>query len=90
MAIRVNLNPLKAKTTFPYLRRTILCNNSDWADFYSNLSKARRRLGVVSKVMGKTGYTIRFREMMYKAVVYVFLLYGVERWVLTDSMMTVL
>ena len=90
MAIRVKLNPLDVTTAFPYLRRMGMYNNSDWAAFYSNLRKAHRIWGMVEKVMGKTGATIKPRLMVYKAVVWAVLMYGSEIWLLTDAMMTVL
>ena len=55
MAIRVKLNHLKVKTSFPYLIHTGTYNNSDWSSLSSNLYKFQRRWGVVAKVMGKTG-----------------------------------
>ena len=90
MAIRVKLNPLDVTTAFPYLRRMGMYNNSDWAAFYSNLRKAHRIWGMVEKVMGKTGATIKARLMVYKALVWAVLMYGSEIWLLTDAMMTVL
>ena len=41
-------------------------------------------------MLGKTGETIKAREMIYKAVVQEVLMYGIERWVVMDVMMTVL
>ena len=76
MAIRVNLNPLKATTAFPCLRHTITYNNSYWVALCSNLCKSKRRWGVVEKVMGKTGAPIKACAMVYKAVVQEMLLYG--------------
>ena len=45
---------------------------------------------MVPKVLGKKGDKIKAREMMYKEVVHAVLLYGSERWVVTDATMTVL
>ena len=65
-------------------------NNNDWEALYINLRKAQRRWGMVAKVLGKTGVLIKVQEMMYKAVVYVVLLYGSKILVVTDAMMMVL
>ena len=44
---------------------------------------------MVPKVLGKKGDKIKAREMMYKEVVHAVLLYGSERWGVTDSTMAV-
>ena len=90
VAIKVDLNPIKATTAILYLWRTIAYNNSDWADLYINLQKYHSRWGVVEKVLAKTGSPIKARTMMYKVVVHVVLLYPSEIWVVTDAIMTVL
>ena len=90
MAIRVKLNPLEAKASFPHLRRTVTYNNSDWEELYSNMWKSQRRWGMVANVMGKMGALIKAQLMMYKAAVQVVILYGSEIWVVTDVVMTVL
>ena len=40
--------------------------------------------------MGKTGLPIKAQKMIYKELVQAVILYGSERWVVTDAMMTVL
>ena len=90
VAIRVNLNPLKATTAFPCLGRTITYNNSDWVALCSNLCKSKRRWGVVEKVLSKTGAPIKVRAMMYKTVVQEVLLYGREIWVVIGAMITLI
>ena len=90
MAIRFDLNPLKANKAFHYLGHTITHNNSDWVELYRYLHKSQRRWGRVTKAMGKTGAPIKAREMMYKAVLYIVLLYGSEIWVATDSMVMII
>ena len=89
MAIRVKLDPLESKTAFPYLRSTVMYNNSNWAALYSNLRKAQRRWGMIEKVMGKTMESFKDRDMMYNMVVQAGLLYSSEIWMVTDEMMTV-
>ena len=69
VTIKVNLDPLESLSTFPYLCRTITCNNSDWEDLYQNMIKLQRSLGMVSGVLVKAGSAVWSREMLYKAVV---------------------
>ena len=57
---------------------------------YRNLSESQQIWGMVKKVMGKTGVTIKAPKMMYKVVVQVVLMYGSEIWVVANEMMTVL
>ena len=74
--IRVNLYPLEAKTALPYLGSTVTYNNSNCSTLYSNLRKSQRRWVIVAKVIVKTGVPTKAREMIYKSVVQVVLLYG--------------
>ena len=53
--IRVNMNPLGATHSLPYLGRPTIYNNSDWEDLYSKLSKTRKIWGIVEKLLGKMG-----------------------------------
>ena len=64
MAIRVNLNLFEGKNAFPYHRSTVTYNNIYWSKLYSNLRKAQRIWGLVAKVLGKIGETIKARAMM--------------------------
>ena len=59
-------------------------NNSNWVASYSNLRKAQRIWGMFSNVLGKTGAPIKSWVMVYKAVLHVLLLYGIEIWVVTE------
>ena len=70
--------------------RTISYNNSDWAAVYLNLRKAWRRWGMVSRVLKRTGETVRAQGAIFKAVAQSFLLYGRESWVLTGDILKVL
>ena len=89
VAIRVKPNPLKVRTSLPYLRQTVMHNNSDWVLLYSNLQKYQSIWGMVSKVMGKTGLLIKARVNIYKAVLQAVLLYERKRWVVTYVMMMI-
>ena len=57
---------------------------------YQNLRKARMRWGVISRLMVKTGATVRAQGMMYKAVAHLVLLYRSESWVVTGIILKVL
>ena len=51
--------------------------------------KDQQRWGVVAKVLGDMGKTIKDRAMMYRALVQVLLTYVSKIWVVADAMMTV-
>ena len=74
----------------PYLGRTITYKNINWSALYHNLEKARRRWGMVLRVLEKTGEAVIDREIMYKAVVQTMMLYGRESWVIAYKIMKVL
>ena len=90
MSIKVNLDPLESAATFTYLVCTITYNNSDWAALYHSLGEARRRWGMMSRVLDKSGVTVRDRLIMYKYMVQTVLLYVRKSWVITDAMVKVL
>ena len=75
---------------FPYLGRTIVYNHSDWPAVFHNSSKARRRWGVILKVLTNTGEMVQDRGMMYTAVAQKVLLYGSKSWVVTEAMLKIL
>ena len=90
VAIKAKTEPLKEKTVFLYLWRTEMYNNSDRKALYSNLPTFQRIWGMVAKVLVKTGEPIKVYRMIYKMVFQAVLLYGSEKWVMTDAMMVVL
>ena len=77
-------------STFLYLGRTIVFNNSNWASLCQNLRKAQRHWGMVPGVMVKAGKTVRAREVFYKSVVQAVLICGSEIWFIADTMMKVM
>ena len=54
---------------------------------YRNLRKAQRRWGVISRVLEKTGATVRSWGMIYKAVAQSVLLYSSDIWVVMGDML---
>ena len=73
--IKVNFDPLEPVVAFPYLGRTIVYKNSGCAAMYQNLVKARRWWVMVLGVMDNTGMLVQVREIIYKAVVQMVILY---------------
>ena len=73
--------------SFPYLGCTVVFYNIDWLDLYGNIMKSQRQLGVVVKLITNTEATVRVWAMMYKAVVWMVLLYGRNSWVVTEVML---
>ena len=86
----INAETLPSSEDFPYLGRKIAYNNSNWAAVYQNLRKARRRWGMVERVMERTGAPVQTWGYMYKAVVQSVILYVREIWVVTGDMLKVL
>ena len=70
------MEPLEPTADFTYLGRTITYNNRDWEAVYHNTWKARRRWGMISKVLIKTEATVQDQGMFYKAVDCTVLIYG--------------
>ena len=65
---QINAEDLPLLEAFPFLRRVISYNNSDWPVVYQNLRKAQKWRGVVARVLSKIEATVRAQGMMYKAV----------------------
>ena len=77
----INTETLSLLEEFPYLGHTIAYNTSNWAEVYLNLCKARRRWGMIVRVLEKTRATVRARGTIYKVVAHSVLLYGSKGWV---------
>jgi len=82
--------PLKSVSVFRYLGRPLSSVDEDWPAIYWNLSKARKRWAMVSRVLAREGADARISAMFYKAVVQSVLLYGSETWVVTPAVLKVL
>ena len=90
VVLSVNMNPLDSTADFPYLRRTVTYNNTNWEVLYANLRKSQIQWGVVAKDLRQTGAHVKAWAMLYKALFHAVLMYGCERWVMIDAIMTVL
>ena len=86
----VNGVALERVRKFKYLGRYMHYTNSDWPALSANLTKARQRWAMVSRVLTKENATKRAFGNFYKAIVQSVLLYGCETWTVTPTMMKVL
>ena len=66
------------------------CTDSDWPAVYWNLKKTRQRWARVRCVLTRDGATPKISGMFYKALAQSVLLYGVETWTLSQSIVTAL
>ena len=85
--LQTNVETLPPSEVFPYLGRTITYNNSDWATVYQNFRKARRRWGMIARVLESTGTAVWAWRAMYKEVAQLVLLYEIESWAVTWDML---
>jgi len=83
-------SPLDRVGVFKYLGRMLSENDNDWPAVYANLTKARKRWGMVSRVLRRDGLRPKAAAMFYKAVVQAVLLYGAETWSVTPQMLQAL
>ena len=77
---------LEKVTNFCYLGRPLSEVDSDWPALRRNLTKARQRWAMISRIIVREGATPRVSGYFYKAVVQSVLLYGSETWVWSQSM----
>ena len=83
-------SPLNRVGVFKYLKRMLSETDSDWPAVYKNFSKARKRWGMVSRILRWDGLRPKAAAMFYKAVVQAVLLYGAETWSVTPPMLQAL
>lgn len=72
--------PLETVQSFVYLGRPLSCFDEDGPAIYRNLQKARKRWGMVSRLLTREGASPRVSGLFYKAVVQTVLLYASETW----------
>ena len=90
VSFQINANTLLPSEAFTYLGQTITYKKRDWAAVYLNQQKARRRWGMISRVLERTGATVRAQGEIYKAVAPSVLLYGSDSWVVNGETLKVL
>ena len=86
----INGEQLEQVRSFGYLGRCVHEDNSDWPALFSNVKKARKRWGMLVRILDKDGATNYAKGMFYRAIIQSVLLYGVETWTVTPAMMKVL
>jgi exonuclease III len=82
--------PLPSVNTFKYLGRPIASNDDDWPALYRNITRARRKWGMIRRVLTREGASPMISGMFYKAIVQSVLLYGCETWTITPAMLKTL
>ena len=78
--------PLRTVSAFKYLVRVMKAGDDDCPAVAGNLSKARKILGRLSRILCREGADARVSENYFKPVVQAVLLFGVETWVITPKM----
>ena len=72
---------LKKVENFKYLGRQISSRDSDFPALFLNLSKARKRLARISRLLAREGASPEVGGKFYVAAILSVLLYGSESWV---------
>ena len=87
----VNGVQLRKVDQFKYLGRPLSFRDSDMPAMYKNLGKARKMWAKLAKLLRrKVGMKPRICGMFYQAVAQQILLYGLESWVVTPAMLSIL
>ena len=78
---------LKKVENFKYLGRQISSRDSDVPALFMNFAKARKRLARISKLIDREGADPAIGGRIYVTAVLAALLYGLETWMWTSSML---
>lgn len=81
---------LEAVHEFRYLGRVLSDEDSDWPALQRNLTRARQRWAMISRLLAREGANPKVSGYFYKAVVQSVLLYGSETWVWSQRMRSAL
>ena len=73
-------------STFRYLGRVLTAGDGDWLEVVDNLGKARKSWGRISRIMIREGADPKVLGGFYKLVTQSVLMFGAEKWVLTQRM----
>ena len=71
---------------FNYLRRMLDRSDDDWPSVLHNICEARQVWGRLRELLWREGAKTTVSKKFYRAVVQAVLLFGVETWVLTETM----
>jgi hypothetical protein len=82
--------PLESVSSSSYLGRPVTTHCDDWTALHKNLTKARKRWALISRVLARERANPKVSAMFYKAAVQAVLLYGCETWSITSRMLDVL
>jgi len=82
----INGTELKSVELFKYLGKHTSTTDSDWPALQKNLAKARKRWGLISRLLVSEGASAPVSGLFYKAAILTVLLYGSESWVWTQRM----
>ena len=74
-------------TTFRYLVTPLDQMDDNWPAVQRNIMCARLVWGILGTLLRREGAYPRVEEMFYRAVVQAILMYGLETWVLFDSVL---
>jgi len=85
-----NDEELEAVDEFVYLGRPINTPDDDNSALKRNLQRARKRWGMIRRVLVREGANPRISGLFYKASCMTVLLYGTETWCWTQSMVSTL
>ena len=90
MAFEAYGEQLESVPRFTYLERVMTAGDDDWLAVVGNLAKARRSWGRLQRILRREGATPRISGSFFKAVVQQVLLFRVETWVVTPSLLNIL
>ena len=82
--------PLSSVDLFKYLGRQTSKIDVDWPAVVTNLKKARKTWGRMSRILGREGADAKISGTFYVAVVKQVLLTGSETWVVTPRILKAL
>ena len=83
----IGSTPIETVQEFKYLGRILDDRDQDLPAVTYNLQRARKRWGMIGRILKKKGANPKAMASFYKAIVQSILLYGSESWVLTKSML---
>jgi hypothetical protein len=82
--------PLQQVSQFVYLGRVVTTNDKDIPALRRNLTKARKRWGLLRRTLVRAGATPKISGYFYKAACQSVLLYASETWTWTGKMLALL
>ena len=84
------VSKLRRVHNFKHFGRIVNDENNDWPALHHNLHKARKKWGMLARILDKEGAPPKAKGMFCLAIVQSILLCGAETWTITPVMMRVL